>query len=106
MVSLRFEKDLTIERKGHEFSEVFPAHATRDGESLFYGLTIEEADTLKEHIPEGMITGSADIFKSRQFKFPEELPSGIIIEKHDGVYKAKLWAEYARTRISILIALD
>lgn len=79
---------------------IFPAHATRDNESMFYGLTIEEADKLKELIPEGMITGDAAIFSSRQFKFPSDLSSGMLIYLDRSI---ELWVEYASKRISILI---
>lgn len=79
---------------------VFPAHATRDNVSMFYGLTIEEANKLKELIPEGMITGDAPLFSSRQFKFPSELPSGIMLYVGRDI---ELWVEYAGKRISIMI---
>lgn len=100
-------EQIVIERKEDVFRPenmlfgigIFPAHATRDDESLFFGLTIEEANKLKELIPEGKITGDAEIFSSRQFKFPCELPSGIMIY----VDKIELWVEYGSKRISILI---
>lgn len=79
---------------------IFPAHATRDSESMFYGLTIEEANKLKELIPEGRITGDAAIFSSRQFKFPSELPSGMLTYLDRSI---ELWVEYASKRISIII---
>lgn len=78
---------------------IFPAHATRDDESMFYGLTIEEANKLKELIPEGTVTGDAAIFSSRQFKFPCELPSGMLTYSD----RLELWVEYASKRISIII---
>ena len=79
---------------------IFPAHATRDNESMFYGLTIDEANQLKELIPEGRITGDAPLFSSRQFKFPSELPSGIMLYIDRNI---ELWVEYASKRISIMI---
>lgn len=79
---------------------IFPAHATRNDESLFYGLTVEEANKLKELIPEGTITGDADIFSSRQFKFSNRLPSGMMVYMEGTV---ELWVEYASKRISIII---
>ena len=79
---------------------IFPAHATRDDESIFFGLTIDEANKLKELISEGRITGDAPIFSSRQFKFPSELPSGMIAY---GDRSIELWVEYAGKRISILV---
>lgn len=79
---------------------VFPAHATRDNVGMFYGLTIEQANKLKELIPEGMITGDAPIFSSRQFKFPSELPSGIMLYIDRNI---ELWVEHADKRISIMI---
>lgn len=81
---------------------IFPAHATRDDESVFFGLTVEEADKLKELIPEGMITGDAAIFCSRQFKFPCELPSGMMTYANGTI---ELWVEYASKRISISIPI-
>lgn len=79
---------------------IFPAHATRDNESMFYGLTIEESNKLKELIPEGRITGDVPGCSSRQFKFPSIFPSGIIMS---GGKSIELWVEYGGKRISILI---
>lgn len=101
-------KDITIKRKEDVFRPenmmlgigIFPAHATRDDESMFYGLTIEEANKLKDLIPEGTITGDDAIFSSRQFKFPCELPSGMLTYADRTV---ELWVEYASKRISITI---
>ncbi len=79
---------------------IFPAHATRDDESMFYGLTIEESNKLKELIPEGRITGDAPACSSRQFKFPSAIPSGIMMYANKSM---ELWVEYNGKRISILI---
>ncbi len=99
---------VTIKRAKDEFdpkkmlfgTRIFPAHCTRDDESIFYGLTVGEADKLKDLIPEGRITGQHEIFTSRQFKFPSELPSGLMFWA-DGTIE--LWVEYARQKISIVI---
>ncbi len=99
-------QNIIIERKevlaGSIFGNIYPAHATRDGESIFWGLTVDEAQRLKELIPEGRITGEHQLFISRQFKFPDQLPSGMIIEKGN---KIELWIEYASKRVSIMIRL-
>lgn len=55
---------------------------------------------MKELIPEGTITGDAPIFSSRQFKFPSELSSGLMLYLDRNI---ELWVEYACKRISILI---
>jgi hypothetical protein len=47
---------------------IFPAHATRDDESLFVGLTIEDANKLKEVIPDGTRTGDAALQDSLSFR--------------------------------------
>ncbi len=66
-ITIKREKDVFNPENMMLGIGIFPAHATRDDESMFYGLTIEEADKLKELIPEGRITGNVDIFSSRQF---------------------------------------
>lgn len=107
-ITIKREKHITIKREKDVFNPenmllgvgVFPAHATRDNESMFYGLTIDEANQLKELIPEGSITGDAPLFSSRQFKFPSELPSGIMLYIDRNI---ELWVEYAGKRISIMI---
>ena len=101
-------ENITITRKEDAFNpkdmmlgiRIFPAHFTRDNESVFYGLTEDEAKKLQEIIPEGMITGQHELFASRQFKFPSELSSGMYIW-NDGTFE--LWVEYASKRISIVI---
>jgi hypothetical protein len=98
---------IEIERKeileGTLFGKISPAHATRDGDSVFYGLTVEEAGRLKELIPEGMITGGAPMTISRQFRFPDELSSGMIIDENGN--RTVLWVECGSKRISIIIKL-
>jgi hypothetical protein len=89
--------------EGRLFGKIFPAHATRDGESVFYGLTLEEAGRLKELIPVGNITGDTPATISRQFKFPSALSSGMIIDDYGN--RAVLWVEYDDKRISIFIKL-
>lgn len=100
-------ESIDIERKetlaGSLFGKIFPAHATRDGESMFYGITPDEAVRIKELIPEGRITGDAPITISRQFKFPDKLSSGMIID--DNGNRTVLWVEYENKRISIIIKL-
>lgn len=99
-------ENIDIDRKetleGTFFGNVFPAHATRDGESMFYGLTLEEAGRLKELIPIGRITGDAPATISRQFKFPSALSSGMMIDYRN---RAILWVEYDNKRISVIIKL-
>jgi hypothetical protein len=98
MKSIDIFREDTLE--GSLFGKVLPAHATRDGESMFYGLTVEEAGKLKELIPVGMITGDAPATISRQFKFPSVIPSGMMI---DYINRIVLWVEYDGNRISIII---
>lgn len=98
---------IDIERKetleGTLFGKIYPAHVTRDSESVFYGLTIEEAGKLKGLIPEGRITGDAPMTISRQFVFPDKLPSGMIIDENGD--STIIWVEYESKRISIIIKL-
>lgn len=89
--------------EGRLFGKIFPAHAIRNGEGMFYGLTLREAGRLKELIPEGTITGDAPATISRQFKFSGELSSGMIID--DNGNRAILWVEYENKKISIIIKL-
>lgn len=101
MESIDIERKETLEYA--LFGKIFSAYATRDGESTFYGLTIEDAGRLKELIPEGRITGDAPATISRQFKFPGELSSGMVIS--DSGNRAVLCVEHENKRISIVIKL-
>ena len=101
MEGIEIERKGTLE--GTLFGKISPAYATRDGEIVFYGLTVEETGRLKELIPEGRITGDAPMTISRQFRFPDKLSSGMIIDENGN--RTVLWVEYGSKRISIIIKL-
>ncbi len=102
IITIKRKEDLFNPKNMFFGTRIYPAHATIDDQSTFYGLTEDEAKKLLDIIPEGMITGQHKMFASRQFKFPSELSSGMMIWD-DGTFE--LWVEYASKRISVVIPI-